>query len=260
MSDFFLDDKFSEGDFYPGIYNYCDRWCERCRFNSRCLNYSFEMEMEENQDEAEVDDSILSVKMIFEEISEMLEQFMEKEGIVIEDLPEIDEEAEKEVELKVEKNGICVLADKYNTLVHEWFADNNSAIEQFVVSLRKKVEIGSADGDPVDDILSLHDVIDIIIFYYSFIYIKLRRAVRDIYDEIFDKEFKELDKNLSAKLALIGIDRSIDAWRIMSEIIEERADLAVNQFADMLENLREKVETDFPDARDFVRPYFDEGE
>ena len=24
--------------FIPGIYNYCDRWCERCPFTSRCLN------------------------------------------------------------------------------------------------------------------------------------------------------------------------------------------------------------------------------
>jgi hypothetical protein len=22
-----------------GIYNYCDRWCERCSFTARCLNY-----------------------------------------------------------------------------------------------------------------------------------------------------------------------------------------------------------------------------
>ena len=26
--------------YISGIYNYCDRWCERCRFTSRCLNHS----------------------------------------------------------------------------------------------------------------------------------------------------------------------------------------------------------------------------
>src|SRR5882672_12548767 len=26
--------------FIPGIYNYCDRWCERCAFTSRCMNYA----------------------------------------------------------------------------------------------------------------------------------------------------------------------------------------------------------------------------
>ena len=24
--------------YIPGIYNYCDRWYERCQFTSRCLN------------------------------------------------------------------------------------------------------------------------------------------------------------------------------------------------------------------------------
>ena len=28
----------------PGIYNYCDRWCERCSFTSRCLNYKMSEE------------------------------------------------------------------------------------------------------------------------------------------------------------------------------------------------------------------------
>jgi predicted protein tyrosine phosphatase len=27
----------SDPKFIPGIYNYCDRWCERCPFTSRCL-------------------------------------------------------------------------------------------------------------------------------------------------------------------------------------------------------------------------------
>ena len=25
-----------------GIYNYCDRWCERCPFTSRCANFALE--------------------------------------------------------------------------------------------------------------------------------------------------------------------------------------------------------------------------
>jgi hypothetical protein len=28
--------------FIPGIYNYCDRWCERCALSHRCLSYAME--------------------------------------------------------------------------------------------------------------------------------------------------------------------------------------------------------------------------
>lgn len=37
----------------PGIYNYCDRWCERCSFTARCLN--FEMSAEKFGDLENVD-------------------------------------------------------------------------------------------------------------------------------------------------------------------------------------------------------------
>ena len=28
--------------FISGIYNYCDRWCERCALSHRCLSYAME--------------------------------------------------------------------------------------------------------------------------------------------------------------------------------------------------------------------------
>lgn len=34
--------------FIEGIYNYCDRWCERCPFASRCLNYA-QLQMMEDE-------------------------------------------------------------------------------------------------------------------------------------------------------------------------------------------------------------------
>ncbi len=32
-----------EHGFIPGIHNYCDRWCERCPFSSRCRAFAIEM-------------------------------------------------------------------------------------------------------------------------------------------------------------------------------------------------------------------------
>src|SRR5688572_13257745 len=34
----------SNPDLISGIYNYCDRWCERCPFTSRCLVFATEAE------------------------------------------------------------------------------------------------------------------------------------------------------------------------------------------------------------------------
>ena len=41
-----MDEPGGDPRFIPGIYNYCDRWCERCAFTSRCMNYAMGQEME----------------------------------------------------------------------------------------------------------------------------------------------------------------------------------------------------------------------
>ena len=53
--------------YIPGIYNYCDRWCERCQFTSRCLNCTLEEEQFGNLQE---NDELNEV--FWQKLSEML--------------------------------------------------------------------------------------------------------------------------------------------------------------------------------------------
>ena len=61
----------------------------------------------------------------------------------------------------------------------------------------------------------------------------------------------------SIKVALIGIDRSISAWRIMQIGLPDKTDSIVPLLL-ALESLRQNTEKAFPHARDFIRPGFDE--
>ena len=36
----------TQDGFILGIFNYCDRWCERCPFTSRCRSFSMGQAME----------------------------------------------------------------------------------------------------------------------------------------------------------------------------------------------------------------------
>src|SRR5678815_1326912 len=61
-------------DLISGIYNYCDRWCERCPLTSRCLVYATE---QEDNDSPEPHDSRneafwRKLNTIFQESREML--------------------------------------------------------------------------------------------------------------------------------------------------------------------------------------------
>ena len=54
--------------YIPGIYNYCDRWCERCQFTSRCLNCTL---VEEQFGNLQENDELNEV--FWQKFSEMLQ-------------------------------------------------------------------------------------------------------------------------------------------------------------------------------------------
>jgi hypothetical protein len=64
------------------------------------------------------------------------------------------------------------------------------------------------------------------------------------------------DSDGSAKVALIGIDRSMAAWRMMQLSLPDR-DESIVPLLLQLEGLRRRLENSFPQARDFIRPGFD---
>ena len=39
--------KIVDTGFVPGIYNYCDRWCERCPLQLRCMSYMMGKKLKE---------------------------------------------------------------------------------------------------------------------------------------------------------------------------------------------------------------------
>jgi hypothetical protein len=65
------------------------------------------------------------------------------------------------------------------------------------------------------------------------------------------------DSDGSVKVALIAIDRSISAWKLMCDLRPENAD-SIHGLLFQLAKLRSGAEREFPNARDFIRPGFDE--
>src|SRR2546430_15716919 len=78
-------------EFISGIYNYCDRWCERCQFTSRCFLYATE-QADSDLDDPEVRDIRnekfwTKLQSIFKNTAEMISQWAAEAGI---DLDSID--------------------------------------------------------------------------------------------------------------------------------------------------------------------------
>ncbi|GAI43511.1 unnamed protein product, partial [marine sediment metagenome] len=95
-------------------------------------------------------------------------------------------------------------------------------------------------------------------WYQHQIYVKLCRAASaNVRGELADFEYSPEDANGSAKVAIIGIERSIAAWGGLLNQFPDQEQSILELLAH-LKNLLRRVEEAFQDARSFVRPGFDQ--
>ena len=113
------------------------------------------------------------------------------------------------------------------------------------------------DSNPLEEATGIDDAVQIIRWYQHQIYVKLMRAIHGMIDDEFEGlDDYPKDSDGSAKVALIGIDRSISAWGEMRKYFLDRDDKALDLLVH-LDRLRRKMEKTFPLARLFIRPGFD---
>lgn len=241
-----------------GIHNYCDRWCERCAFMSRCALGIEEMESEPRCKDLDNEKFWEQLGESFQCMFEMIKENAEKMGI---DINEFDQEAEDEMEREREiakKNPCCKKSRKYYRLTEKWFENNKTAFETKGKKLESDLIMELPGTDPVSDAVSLSDAVEVIQFYQHFINVKLFRACHGALDESFEEEHGfPKDSDGSAKIALISIDRSISAWAVLLKNFPKQEDSILKMLV-LLEDLKKNVEKQFPNAWDFIRPGFDE--
>jgi hypothetical protein len=234
------------GNYIEGIYNYCDRWCERCQFTSRCLNFRLGQKKFGNLDENDEMNEVFWQRFseMLQSTISLLKEMAEERGI---DLDAADIE-ENKLEKKI--SFTSSMAKNYIKLVDDWF---NSPIG---ISATDEDELKSSKTQ--ENEIKFEDIVQIIRWYQHQIYVKLERA---IYSELHENSnllngFPK-DSEGSAKVALIGIDRSIGAWGQMLKHFPYYENKIIKLIS-FLERLRQIVEKRFPKARDFIRPGFDE--
>jgi len=252
-----LDRLASNPKFVEGIYNYCDRWCERCSFTSRCMNYALSEEEYADPEARDINNKKFWDKLSenFKAVFEMVQEMTEEQGIDLdsEDLESIEKE-EKIKKEKIKSHFLSKAGMKYIVMVDSWFDSS----EDLFKHKEDELQIHASCGIPgyVAEAVSIEDSVEIIHWYQHQIYVKILRAL-DGSDRDFEgaDEFPS-DSDGSAKVALIGIDRSIVAWgRLMNQFPDQEnmiLDICVH-----LEKLRNGAEKIFPNAREFIRPGFD---
>ena len=246
--------------FIAGIYNYCDRWCERCPFTSRCLNFAMADEQFADPETQDLNNAAFWHKLseTFQVTLDLLKETAEQHGIDLDSL-DIEKGAEEEkLNEEVAKSHKCCRAARvYGEMVDNWFDSARDFFEQGGEESNLETLSGIGKTSPVGENSNFEEATQVIRWYQHQIYVKLMRAVRgELEDrqEILD-EFQR-DSDGSAKVALIAIDRSIAAWGEIRNTFPLLGS-AILDILVHLERLRKEVEKVFPVAREFIRPGFD---
>lgn len=261
-------------DFISGIYNYCDRWCERCPLTTRCLVYATEQadEMSADPEAHDINSAKFWSRMesIFQEAHDMILELAEEAGLDRETFEaEVDLVDREQHRQDAKQHELSLSARRYAEMVERWFT------EEFPVE-ESVHDDTNGESKNMEDEVDIGDAIEVIRWYQFFAAAKVYRALMGLDDKIIegtsavddaikDNELDEdelqfgggNDSDGSAKIALIAVDRSSSAWRLMQSSLPEKAD-SINPMLLELERLRRTTEQVFPYARDFIRPGFDE--
>jgi hypothetical protein len=194
----------------------------------------------------------------FQVTLEMVKETADEMGI---DLNAIDREEtarqEEQVHKIVKEKPFSRAAMKYIKMVDEWFDSNKGLLEEKANELQTIAEAEIPGSRPADEAIKIQDCLEVVRWYQHQIYVKLCRAASGlIRGEIEDLEFFPENANGSAKVAIIGIERSIAAWGGLLNHFPQQE----NYILDLLVHLKgllRQVEAAFPDARAFTRPGFD---
>ncbi len=235
-----IDDIINSAELISVIYNYCDRWCERCEYTDKCSIYYFEEEEKQNGGSEKQD--LDRISEIFTLTMEMLNEIAEEYGLDFDELPDMD--VEEHIPGKFE-----MMAIEYGNSISQWLKENKLLLEE------KAKNMSIIDKNQAN---IFSEVIQIINWYSFTIGAKIHRAsVNDKIDYESEEEYNKRDQVGSAKIAIISIDRSMNAMRFILNNIPEKEEDSLNYLA-KLQKIKQGVLSTIPNAMDFVRPGFDE--
>jgi hypothetical protein len=245
-------------DFISGIYNYCDRWCERCPLTSRCLVYATEQDDDASPTSRDAENSEFwqNLMQYRAQADELIPEWAKHAGV---DLNTSEEHLPSRRRRKpsVDKHPLVKAGKEYAIAASDWFRALDQTIDVSILSFIANAADAAATGTELDREVTqpFESAREVIQWYQHQISVKTMRALSTHNDEFDDTETNDSDG--SAKVALIGVDRSIAAWRMMQLSLPERSESIVPLIL-QLACLRNSLLRTFPKASAFVRPGFDE--
>jgi len=249
--------KDEKNKYIDGVFNYCDRWCEKCRFTANCRVFSTESKIYTHQilNDGEFPKAEDIFKYEIEDTEESENEFDENDFWEDVDLDFDEEEDDDDLfkrpkekkEYQLEK-----LADEYFRIAHS-----------FIKSLDNKFNLTETINQKIKEpgFKFLFDNIEIVSWYHMFIMVKIKRALKDkgelkIGMDDFENEISTYDMNGTAKIAAISVKRTQKALNNLFSLVKEFSS-EIEEMMVLLGRILNQLDIEFPDYKDFKRPGFD---
>lgn len=232
----------------PGVYNYCDAWCERCVFQLRCAVFRDRVLMHADLDMKKeapppppsgADGGAAAVNSPTADSGELTgrSSALEEADVNADDDWGIWETRRR----SREADPLYLQARQY--------ADLTAAL---IDTLRPEIE---STGDVV-----VRAALDVIHWHSYAIQVKVRRALGGLLYPLFENHDDpvQTDANGTAKLVRLMIAESREAWNVL---LHSRGGIQPGRLAGMIDRLMmldAGLARRFPRAMAFVRPGFDE--
>jgi hypothetical protein len=225
---------------------YCDRWCERCAFTARCSAFAVTAATAMCGDFKEGLELALGAPQPAGPAAGPSEVWYDDSEEIDLSPAETAESIQREQEsaARLDESSILKVSLAAAILSHRWLTGASATLLSAADDVvREAIEVAGYDA--------------------AFIHAKLYRALKGRDDAEHgdddgeDERPGQQDWNGSAKVALISLERSSEAWLT---IARATLDDTPRELAAQLRSLQQAVEGEFPDAWRFVRPGFDDTE
>lgn len=247
-------------DLIPGIYNYCDSWCERCTLTSRCRSYQLQQEsgLTEPTPNASLVEQLTEALNLTKQYIETLHKQASSYQLAVPSPAEqlTLEEAALNRRHQTKDHPAAALATSYLKQTGSWLVHEKGLLERAGQQQLQAVQLGiRTEDEAMVQLNDLRNAYEQIRWYRTLIPVKTKAALRAV-DEPTDDEQLLAYYNGKAKLVLVSIDRSVAAWQTVMTYFPETTDTLLSVLS-LLVQLNRQLETLFPCARTFKRPGLD---
>lgn len=259
--------KVTDAGFIPGIYNYCDRWCERCKLRAHCVSFAMESKIEEKGLIGKKSEIALDINSPWGSLLDMVEstlgvlhEIAEEHGLEVEDIFEAenirpqmwiddsDFDMDEELDEYIRSSELIKMSQIYEHLAEE-------CLDNVFEELDEKEE---STGEKHGEIPEVVEALEVLNRYIDLLRIKLTNALQEGYPKMSPRKKRECKLYAigSSKVALLGIERMLESWEIIKGVCPKQSRLITHQML-ILNQLAKDTERKFPAARTFLRPGFE---